>query len=64
MMKNDVKKCHVKNDKVERVLLYHFFKMMKILLKMCLLGRKIVPELQNRVTHYDVTNRVTNFSNW
>ena len=55
-MKNDVKKCHVKNDKVERVLLYHFFKMMKILLNMCLLGRKIVPELQNRVTHYDVTN--------
>ena len=40
MMKNDVKKCHVKNDKVERVLLYHFFKMMKILLNMCLLGRK------------------------
>ena len=23
-MKNDEKKCHLKNDKVEHVLLYHF----------------------------------------
>ena len=24
MMKNDEKKCHLKNDKVEHALLYHF----------------------------------------
>ena len=24
MMKNDEKKCHLKNDKVEHILLYHF----------------------------------------
>ena len=27
------------------------------------LRRSIIPELENQVTHYDVTNRVTN-SNW
>ena len=29
MMKNDEKKCHLKNDKVGHVLLYHFFKWWK-----------------------------------
>ena len=37
MRKNDRKKSHLKNDKVEHTLL---FLMMKIILKLCLLGRK------------------------
>ena len=36
MTKNDEKKCHLKNDKIERVLL----KMMKFILKLCLLRTK------------------------
>ena len=27
---------------------------------MCYIKESIIPELQNRVTHYDVKNRVTN----
>ena len=36
MTKNDEKKCHLKNDKIERILL----KMMKFILKLCLLRRE------------------------
>ena len=45
---------------MNRVESFHLYFLIKKIYAKAILWRSIIPELQNRVTHYDVTTRDTN----